>query len=184
MSQQRTLYRQTSNIILQTLLSPSLKSEILNSRGTLLLPTPPLTGTTPVSSDNQMKAPTLEDFKWQITTPSTIWLTLTHFPPITFIPKVRSCNTQDQNLILIVPSQSDLPLFANSIAIALPTPEFAPVTMAVFPFSLEPPMHLGPLNQDLEVEQSASMWELEIYSIHSATRAKIVWPSTVHVSLS
>lgn len=41
------------------------------------------------------------------------------------------------------------PLRANSIAMALPIPELAPVTTAVFPLSFLPPTHFGPRNQVL-----------------------------------
>ena len=39
----------------------------------------------------------VEDFKWQIATQRTVWFTCTHSPPVTFIPKVRSGDVQDED---------------------------------------------------------------------------------------
>ena len=41
-------------------------------------------------SDDQVKAPTLEDFKRRIATQSTIWFARAHSPSVASIPKIRS----------------------------------------------------------------------------------------------
>lgn len=63
-----------------------------------------------------------------------------------------------------------VPLLANSVARALPTPQFAPVTIAVFPFSLEPPTHFGPRAQDLE-HRIKSYCEMQHFNSDVASNA-------------
>ena len=65
-------------------------------------------------NDNQVEAPTLEDFKRQIITQNTIWFACAHSPPITFIyiSKVRSgdISHQDQDAFPVTTDTSSLVL--------------------------------------------------------------------------